>query len=283
MDYQKQYTIIIRHAILQNRIKHNGIYYENHHVIPKCLDGSDEKENLILLTFKEHFLCHKLLTYIYPHDRKIACAYHKMAFSKKNKCHISARNYVYAKELISLIPMSEETKEKIKISNTGRIHSEESKAKMSKKLKGKLASNKGKKMSEEQKLKLSLSHKGKPRIISIETRKKMRESAKKKPHVSIETRKKMSEKRQGKLNPMAGKLGINNPNFGSIRSEETRKKISTSNKNKQRTIEQKEKYRLMNLGRNHSKETKEKIRSSCLGKVRGSYKKRVRSNLKATE
>lgn len=37
-------------------------YYEIHHVIPKCLGGTDDKENLISLTAREHVVAHWLLT-----------------------------------------------------------------------------------------------------------------------------------------------------------------------------------------------------------------------------
>ena len=61
--YSKWYFSIIEKAKLQNRQKRTGIYYENHHVIPKCkpFNGSNEKENLVLLLPREHFLCHWLL------------------------------------------------------------------------------------------------------------------------------------------------------------------------------------------------------------------------------
>jgi hypothetical protein len=35
---------------------------EKHHIIPKSLGGDNSKENLVSLTFKEHILCHHLLT-----------------------------------------------------------------------------------------------------------------------------------------------------------------------------------------------------------------------------
>lgn len=34
---------------------------ERHHIIPKCLGGTDIKSNLVFLTFQEHFICHRLL------------------------------------------------------------------------------------------------------------------------------------------------------------------------------------------------------------------------------
>lgn len=59
--YTSWYYSIIKNAKSQVRIKGNGIYYENHHIIPRCMSGSNEYNNLILLTAREHFICHHLL------------------------------------------------------------------------------------------------------------------------------------------------------------------------------------------------------------------------------
>jgi uncharacterized alkaline shock family protein YloU len=212
------------------------VYYENHHIIPKCLNGTNNEDNLVLLTAREHFICHKLLTYIYPTNRKIVLAFHKMTFGNHHdKYNLTSKDYSYARELISKIPMTTETKIKIGLAIKNRYLtngcSSETRKKLSQSLKGRIAPNKGRPMSEIQKHKLSLALKEKTKIISDETRRKMSESAKKKPKVSIETRKKMSEKRRGKLNPMANKLGKNNPNFGSKRSEETKQKMKKPKSN----------------------------------------------------
>jgi hypothetical protein len=57
------------------RSKANGEYYEKHHIVPRCLGGSNEKQNLVLLTAKEHFLAHRILYKIYPNDRNIAFSF----------------------------------------------------------------------------------------------------------------------------------------------------------------------------------------------------------------
>lgn len=36
-------------------------YSERHHIIPKCLGGNDTNDNLVRLTAREHFICHRLL------------------------------------------------------------------------------------------------------------------------------------------------------------------------------------------------------------------------------
>lgn len=64
MNYSKIYHDIIGSRKLLNREKTKLEYFEKHHIIPKSLGGTDENENLVLLTPKEHFLCHKLLLHI---------------------------------------------------------------------------------------------------------------------------------------------------------------------------------------------------------------------------
>jgi len=256
MNYTKLYENIIERAKFENRVKGNGNYYENHHIQPRCLKGNDEDYNLVLLTGKEHFICHKLLTYIYPNNRDLATAFHFMVFGNNNYKN-TARDYEYARELISRIGLSEETKKRISRASKGRLHTDEAKKKMSKTLKGKPAPNKGKKMSEEQKIKLRNAAKFRPKI-SEETRKKMSISAKNKPKISEETRKKMSEGRKGELNGMYGKSAMK----GKQHTEETKKKIGNSNKGKKRSLEAIEKYRKMNVGRKISEETKKKISES---------------------
>lgn len=59
--YAKWYFQIIENVKSQQRIKVKGDYFEKHHVIPKSLGGDNDPSNLVLLTFREHFLCHQLL------------------------------------------------------------------------------------------------------------------------------------------------------------------------------------------------------------------------------
>jgi hypothetical protein len=75
MNYEKIYNDIISKARSEDRKKiKGGIYYERHHIIPRCLGGSNDKSNLILLTAKEHYIAHRLLCMIYPTHEKILYA-----------------------------------------------------------------------------------------------------------------------------------------------------------------------------------------------------------------
>ena len=47
---------------MQERKKSKKDYFEAHHIIPHSLGGTKAKENIVLLTAREHFICHILLT-----------------------------------------------------------------------------------------------------------------------------------------------------------------------------------------------------------------------------
>ena len=75
MDYKKHYNLLIEKALNRNI----ECYTELHHIVPRCLGGSDEKSNLIKLTPEEHFIAHKLLTKIYPNNLKLLYALNFMS------------------------------------------------------------------------------------------------------------------------------------------------------------------------------------------------------------
>ena len=72
MNYTNIYNQIINNA--KNRHNDKIQYYEKHHIIPKCLGGTDETNNLVQLTLREHFICHKLLVKIYPNNSSLIYA-----------------------------------------------------------------------------------------------------------------------------------------------------------------------------------------------------------------
>lgn len=98
MNYQKIYNQIIDRA----RNRELNCYKEKHHVTPKCLGGSNAKDNLVELTAREHFICHWLLCRTYPENKKLAKAFNMMCQGKniKQQRHIpSSRAIEEAKEL----------------------------------------------------------------------------------------------------------------------------------------------------------------------------------------
>jgi len=213
MNHLKIYNTIIQKAKSENRIKlhknHDDfIYYENHHILPKCIGGDNNKENLVLLVPKEHFMCHKLLTYIYYENIKLVYAFHWMCYTK-NSNHdrtytVTARDYAYLRELYVLRAVSDETK--IKIGNAHR----------------------GKHLTEDHKKKLS-------RIKSVEEIQKI-----------IQTRKDR-ECGKGEKNSMYGKgyliSGDKNGRYHKKHSEESIFKMQISAKNRDKINYQTEEYR----------------------------------------
>lgn len=83
--YSKWYFNIINKAKIQNRIKGFGIYYESHHIIPSSLGGNNKITNKVLLTFKEHFVCHHLLTKMCEGENKMKMCYAFFSMKRGNK------------------------------------------------------------------------------------------------------------------------------------------------------------------------------------------------------
>lgn len=167
MNYQKHYNLLIKKS--QNRILEG--YVERHHILPKCLGGSNNKENIAILTAEEHFVAHQLLVKIYPGNHSLAHAAIMMCTGSKNQLRNNKMfGWLRKKhaEAVSLQtkgkpkgPFTEEHKKNIGKASTGRFKSQSAKDAVSK-------ANKGKPKSDEHKRKIGLGNKDK--IISEETR-----------------------------------------------------------------------------------------------------------------
>ena len=57
MNYEAHYNKLIARG--QNRELED--YKEKHHIVPRCMGGSNKKENLVYLTAEEHYVAHQLL------------------------------------------------------------------------------------------------------------------------------------------------------------------------------------------------------------------------------
>lgn len=75
--YKKRYQKFIK--FIKEKQPRNLIgYTETHHILPRCLHGTDSPENLIELTLREHFLAHWLLWKAYPDYLPLASAFLQM-------------------------------------------------------------------------------------------------------------------------------------------------------------------------------------------------------------
>lgn len=94
MNYQKIYDQLIekrrRFPLTKNKKDPNYIYCEAHHIIPRCLNGSDDPNNIVNLTAREHFIAHYLLWKIHPCDGTLLAF---CMFKKGNPHSCAKRNF----------------------------------------------------------------------------------------------------------------------------------------------------------------------------------------------
>jgi hypothetical protein len=178
MNYQRIYNQIIEYA----KIRQLEGYKEKHHILPKCLGGLNDKENLIELTAREHFLCHRLLCEIHPKNEKLKHALFLMSIGKQKT---KDKHYIISSRVY------ERLKQEYSKMLTGKKHSKKTKQKMS-------DSSKGIKKSEEAKKKMSESRKGHP-MYTNEWKEKISQGNLGRK-VSNETKKILSERKKGNTN-----------------------------------------------------------------------------------
>jgi len=82
MNYKRIYDSIIERS--KDRLPPEG-YVERHHIIPRCMGGSDDKENIAVLTPEEHFLCHVLLVKMFPEHGRLIYAVNQMGRAIRGK------------------------------------------------------------------------------------------------------------------------------------------------------------------------------------------------------
>ena len=104
--YTHWYLKIIEKANKENRIRTPEVYYENHHIIPAsiCREHKNLKLNAwngVLLTSREHFVCHWLLTKMTKNDimkRKMQKAFSSFLMDRNKKRILSSLEYQIVKE-----------------------------------------------------------------------------------------------------------------------------------------------------------------------------------------
>ncbi len=67
--YQRWHDAITAKALARDPA--SAGYVERHHIRPRCLGGSNAQENLVYLTPEEHYVVHQLLVKIYPGNKKL--------------------------------------------------------------------------------------------------------------------------------------------------------------------------------------------------------------------
>lgn len=99
MNYEKIYNSLIESRMLLKNIRNESEdYFENHHAIPRCLEGSDNKSNIVRLTAREHFIAHAILVKIHPTNKKITNAFIGMKRNKTGYRYINSKIYEQLKK-----------------------------------------------------------------------------------------------------------------------------------------------------------------------------------------
>ena len=108
-------------------------YHERHHIVPKCMDGTNDESNLIDLFAREHFEAHRLLALENPDNIKLVYAWRMMSIVKdpnQDRYIITAEEYEESRIIFSKI-QSEISKQMWKDDQRRKRHSELMKEKFS--------------------------------------------------------------------------------------------------------------------------------------------------------
>jgi len=97
MNYQKIYNSLIERGKTRGLNKKKLDYYtEQHHILPKCMNGDNNKDNLVLLTAEEHFVAHQLLVKIYPNNENLIFACQLMTIAIPEIREYRSKNKFYS-------------------------------------------------------------------------------------------------------------------------------------------------------------------------------------------
>ena len=207
MNYQKIYNNLINRATQRAT---EG-YVEKHHIVPRCLGGTDAKENIVNLYPEEHYLAHLLLCKVNKGNSKLLYAAMNMTSgsminngNRNNKAYGWLRRQ-YAESMSgdnNPNRRNPEIQKKAALKRVGQKRTEETKVRMS-------AAQKGRTFSEETKRKMAEAAKNRP-TISVETRAKLKNRTPNKgmlgKTMSAETKAKMSASQQGRTDSAETKL-----------------------------------------------------------------------------
>ena len=187
--YSKLYFSIIEKAQKSNRKKSVNDYYENHHILPKCLfpefsSLKSNKWNGVLLTPKEHFICHWLLTKMFKDTfskQKMQRALNGLN-QKTNHSKLTAKQYEICRMSVTNKPGRQWTEEE-KLNHSVLMKQIMANSVVREKVSKSKRGKPGHKHTEESKAKLSLAQR----------------------NITTEQRKNKSESKKGEKNGMYGK------------------------------------------------------------------------------
>lgn len=140
--YQRWYNQLIERARTRTIVG----YVEKHHIIPKCLGGTNDVANIVKLTAREHYIGHLLLIKTVEGKDKMKLSYAAWLLANSNRVKSNSRLYESLKLLQAKATScrevhprgflgrhhTEEAKNRIRLANKNYKHSTESKEKIRK-------------------------------------------------------------------------------------------------------------------------------------------------------
>ena len=132
-----KYTNIYFSIIDRAKERVVDVYTEKHHIVPRSLGGSDDQSNLVKLTAREHFVCHRLLVKMTSGTDKRKMSRALWALTNMDKVggrhRTTSRIFQRIREdyinTLKGTPRPKEVRDKIRASNTGKVQSEETRRK----------------------------------------------------------------------------------------------------------------------------------------------------------
>lgn len=236
-------------------------YHERHHIVPKCMDGTNDENNLIDLFAREHFEAHRLLALENPENDKLTYAWHMMAVRRKNGRTYELSPEEYEEARVAFVDM-------ISGENSpwyGKNIPEKTKNAISKKVR---------ELWNDEEYRFNQINRRKKENLSKETIEKMRRASKERTNTP-EFRERQRELQKQRMSIPENKERLSQslketfkdpertPWYGKKRSEETIKKLQDGYKEKC-SGENHPMY-----GKHHSQESREKMRESHKGRYMG--------------
>lgn len=97
---KEQYNLLTESAKVRGLDKSKLNYYtEKHHIIARCMNGDDSKDNLVLLTYQEHVLAHMLLYTMNPDNKDLFLSFSLLIKEKHGEVKTFSINLDYLTEL----------------------------------------------------------------------------------------------------------------------------------------------------------------------------------------
>jgi hypothetical protein len=118
-------------------------YVERHHVVPKCLGGTNEKSNIVKLRARDHFVAHQLLVEMYEEQSqewfKMATALNWFSGKRKDRYDITPDEYELMRSIVQSSIGCRQKRKRKKSTKKRKPTSPETRLKLS--VSGKLAQN----------------------------------------------------------------------------------------------------------------------------------------------